>query len=118
MAIGGGSGYTNTTGAIKGGIGIDLGFFREISIDAAKNRMTVGGGVIFEDIFDPLYSVGKEIRKYQRLPRETTVISYTRMGTPGRADILSHQRPDPVRASVSSVQPSAAVLALTKDFMV
>ncbi|XXG96375.1 hypothetical protein Hte_002657 [Hypoxylon texense] len=62
LAIGGGSGYTNTTAAVKGGIGIDLGFFRDISVDAANNRMTVGGGVITGDIFDPLSAAGKELQ--------------------------------------------------------
>ncbi|KAI1416403.1 FAD binding domain-containing protein [Hypoxylon sp. FL1857] len=62
LAIGGGSGYTNSTAAVKGAIGVDLGFFRDISIDAANNRMTIGGGVNFSDIFDPLHSVGKEMQ--------------------------------------------------------
>ncbi|KAI0096946.1 FAD binding domain-containing protein [Nemania sp. FL0031] len=62
LATGGGSGYTNTTAALKGAIGVDLGNFKNISIDATGNRMTVGGGVIFDDIFDPLHAVGKEIQ--------------------------------------------------------
>ncbi|KAI1313330.1 FAD binding domain-containing protein [Xylaria venustula] len=62
LATGGGSGYTNTTAALKGAIGVDLGNFKSISIDANGNRMTVGGGVIFDDIFDPLHAVGKEIQ--------------------------------------------------------
>lgn len=62
LATGGGSGYTNTTAALQGAIGVDLGNFKSISIDAAANRMTIGGGVIFDDIFDPLHAAGKEIQ--------------------------------------------------------
>lgn len=63
LATGGGSGYTNTTGALKGGIGVDLGFFRDVHVDTEENRLTVGGGVIFDDIFEPVHAAGKEIRK-------------------------------------------------------
>lgn len=63
LATGGGNGYTNTTSAIRGGIGIDLGFFRDVDVDAAHNRVKVGGGVIFNDIFEPLQAAGKEIRE-------------------------------------------------------
>lgn len=63
LATGGGNGYTNTTGAIRGGIGIDLGFFRDIHVNAIDNRLTIGGGVIFNDIFEPLHAAGKEIRE-------------------------------------------------------
>lgn len=63
MATGGGSGYTNTTAALQGAIGVDMGNFKSIGINAAANWMTIGGGVIFDDIFEPLYAAGKEIRK-------------------------------------------------------
>lgn len=33
-----------------------------MSIDVAANKMTIGGGVIFRDVYEPLYSAGKEIR--------------------------------------------------------
>ncbi|KAI1318598.1 FAD binding domain-containing protein [Xylariaceae sp. FL0255] len=62
LAIGGGHGYSTTTSALKGGIGIDLGNFRDVKVDAENNRLTVGGGVVFNDIFDPLNAVGKEIQ--------------------------------------------------------
>ncbi|KFA74441.1 hypothetical protein S40288_08910 [Stachybotrys chartarum IBT 40288] len=61
MATGGGHGYTTTTGAVEHGIDIDLGFFDGVSVDAANNLMTIGGSVTFHDVFDPLYSAGKEI---------------------------------------------------------
>lgn len=37
--------------------------FKNISVDADANKMTVGGGITFADIFQPLYAAGKEIRK-------------------------------------------------------
>ena len=63
LATGGGSGYTATTGALKGAIGIDLGFFRDVHVNADDNLLTVGGGVIFDDIFEPVHAAGKEIRE-------------------------------------------------------
>ena len=51
-----------TLGKFQNGIEIDLGLFKNVAIDAAANTMTIGGGVIFDDVFDPLYNAGKEIR--------------------------------------------------------
>jgi hypothetical protein len=62
LATGGGSGYTFSTGALKEAIGIDLGFFRDVQVDANDNRLTVGGGVIFDDIYEPVHAAGKEIQ--------------------------------------------------------
>ncbi len=63
MAIGGGHGYTTSTSMLHNGIDIDLGNFNTVNIDVESNTMTIGGSVIFNDIFDPLYKAGKEIRK-------------------------------------------------------
>jgi fumiquinazoline A oxidase len=62
LATGGGHGFATTLGKLQNGIDIDLGFFKNISIDAAASTMTVGGAVLFRDIFEPLYKAGKEIR--------------------------------------------------------
>ena len=64
MGTGGGHGYTTTTGALKNGINIDLGGFKSVSIDAAASTMTIGGGVTFGDVLNPVYQAGKEIRMY------------------------------------------------------
>lgn len=50
-------------GTLDDGIDIDLGFFRGVTVDAENNRMTIGGGTVFGDVYDPLYNAGKEIRK-------------------------------------------------------
>lgn len=63
LGTGGGHGYTTTLSLLQNGIDIDLGFFNSVDVDISSDTMTIGGSVIFDDIFDPLYSAGKEIRK-------------------------------------------------------
>lgn len=63
LGVGGGHGFTTTLGELKEGLELDLSQFNTISIDAQNNRMTIGGSVRFENILDPLYAAGKEIRK-------------------------------------------------------
>ncbi|KIA75595.1 FAD-dependent oxidase [Aspergillus ustus] len=62
LAVGGGHGFTTTLGEVQNGLEIDLSPFNKISVDARRNRLTVGGGVRFRDIMDPLYAAGKEIQ--------------------------------------------------------
>ncbi|KAL2799530.1 FAD-dependent oxidase [Aspergillus keveii] len=62
LAVGGGHGFTTTLGDVKEGLEIDLSQFDRVSVDARNNRMTIGGGVRFRDIMDPLYAAGKEIQ--------------------------------------------------------
>jgi fumiquinazoline A oxidase len=45
------------------GIDIDLGNFNTVDVDVKSDTITIGGSVIFDDIFDPLYNAKKEIRK-------------------------------------------------------
>lgn len=63
LATGGGHGFATTFRNLKNGIEIDLGFFRSVSVDATANTMTIGGGTHFQDVFDPLFKEGKEIRE-------------------------------------------------------
>jgi FAD/FMN-containing dehydrogenase len=69
LAQGGGHGYSVTFGALQNGLAIDLSSFNNVSVNAAENTMTIGGGVRFRDVFEPLYAAGKEIRmsSYPRL---------------------------------------------------
>lgn len=62
--MGGGHGYTTTFAELQYGLEIDLSGFNQVAVDADANLMTIGGGVRFRDIFEPLYSAGKEIRKF------------------------------------------------------
>lgn len=68
--MGGGHGYTTTFAELQYGLEIDLSGFNQVAVDADANRMTIGGGVRFRDIFEPLYSAGKEIRKFKSISWE------------------------------------------------
>ena len=71
LATGGGHGFATTFGALENGLELDLGFFHNVTVDAATSTMTIGGAVIFRDIYDILYDAGKEISKLKRCPFET-----------------------------------------------
>ncbi|KAL8645999.1 MAG: hypothetical protein Q9226_007051, partial [Calogaya cf. arnoldii] len=62
LATGGGHGFATTLGRLHNGLKIDLSAFKQISIDKAAGRMTVGGSVLIGDVIEPLYNAGKEIR--------------------------------------------------------
>lgn len=47
----------------ENGVSLDLSKFNSIVIDSAAQTMTVGPGVHYRDIFDPLYNAGFYIRK-------------------------------------------------------
>jgi fumiquinazoline A oxidase len=63
LATGGGHGYSGSLGALQNGIELDMGNFNNVSVDAAKNLLTIGGSVKFSDFMGPVYSAGKAIRK-------------------------------------------------------
>ena len=49
--------------------------FRNVSVNAEENTLTVGGGVRFLDVFDPVFNAGKEISKLHAIP-VLSVFSY------------------------------------------
>lgn len=53
-------GFDTTLAEIRNGLAIDLSKFRSVDVDAERSTMTVGGGVRFLDVYDPLYAAGKE----------------------------------------------------------
>jgi FAD/FMN-containing dehydrogenase len=61
-ATGGGHGIQLGYENVKNAVNIDLGNFKAVQVDAANNKMTVGGATLFGDIYTPLYNAGKEIR--------------------------------------------------------
>ncbi|CAJ2500233.1 Uu.00g030860.m01.CDS01 [Anthostomella pinea] len=62
MAKNHGHGTALGYGNLENALNINLGNFNSVSVDAANNRLTVGGGVLFGDIFQPLFEAGKEIQ--------------------------------------------------------
>lgn len=48
---------------MQGGVAIDLSKLKTIKIDKKAATVTIGPGVLFGDIFDPLYNAGFQIRK-------------------------------------------------------
>lgn len=52
--------YSNLQNALN----INLANFNSVTVDPVTNRMTVGGGVTFGNISDPLAEAGKEMRSY------------------------------------------------------
>lgn len=70
LATGAGHGYSTTLGRLQKGIEIDLGFFRNVTVDKNSSTMTIGGSVRFKDVFEPLAAVGKEISQFilQQIP--------------------------------------------------
>ncbi|PKX95151.1 FAD-linked oxidoreductase [Aspergillus novofumigatus IBT 16806] len=65
LASSGQHGFDTELAELQNGMEIDLSAFRNVSVDAEKNTLTVGGGVRFMDVFDPVFNAGKEIRTSQ-----------------------------------------------------
>lgn len=64
LATGGRHGYTATFGKLRNGLATNLSQLNSIHIDVSASTVTVGGGVRFGDIIDPLYEAGFELRMY------------------------------------------------------
>ena len=62
LATGGGHGFATTFARLRNGIEINLGGFKQVSVDSSAKTMTIGGSVIFEEVIDPLYNAGFELR--------------------------------------------------------
>jgi len=58
MTIGGGHGYSGRLGALNG-IQIDMGNFDQVSVEASKHQLTIGGSVRYRDISPLVYDAGK-----------------------------------------------------------
>jgi FAD/FMN-containing dehydrogenase len=51
---------------MQGGVAIDLSKLNTVHINKKAGTLTVGPGVRFEEIFDPLYAAGWQVRTSQR----------------------------------------------------
>ncbi|KAL4745582.1 hypothetical protein BDW72DRAFT_211212 [Aspergillus terricola var. indicus] len=59
LAVGAGHGASTTLGRLHEGIEIDLANFHTIDLDLQNSLLTVGGSVVFSDLYDLLYQSGK-----------------------------------------------------------
>lgn len=48
---------------LQGGLAIDLSQLNTVNVDKAARILTVGPGVVFADIYDPVYNAGFQIRE-------------------------------------------------------
>jgi len=60
LTLSGGHGTTDYTSF--SGVAIDLGNFKTVEVDAANNRLNVGGATEYSQLSGPLYDAGKELR--------------------------------------------------------
>lgn len=61
LATSGRHGYSSRLGQLQNGLQIDLSNLNKIEVDAGADTVTVGPGVQFKDILEPLYAAGKEM---------------------------------------------------------
>lgn len=64
LATGGRHGYGTTLGNLKNGLAIDLSQLNSIRVDKEAETVTIGGGVRWRDILDPVYEAGFEMREF------------------------------------------------------
>ncbi|KAK8108235.1 uncharacterized protein PG998_010248 [Apiospora kogelbergensis] len=62
LATGGRHGISTTLAKMQGGVAIDLSKLNSISIDKKAATITVGPGVRFGDVYEPLYKAGFQIQ--------------------------------------------------------
>ncbi|TVY40372.1 FAD-linked oxidoreductase [Lachnellula occidentalis] len=62
LATGGRHGYGTTLGRLQNGISIDLSLLKSVSVNKDARTMTIGGGVRFRDMVDPLFAAGLQIQ--------------------------------------------------------
>lgn len=63
LATGGRHGFSTTLQALHQGLEIDLSQLASVEIDEINATMTIGAGVVVDDILDPIYDAGFEMRE-------------------------------------------------------
>ncbi|KAK6218305.1 Type I Iterative PKS [Pestalotiopsis sp. IQ-011] len=61
LATGGRHGFSTTLGQMKGGVAIDLSQLDSVVVDKNSSTLTIGGGVHFGQVFDPVYNAGFQV---------------------------------------------------------
>ncbi|KAI1113123.1 hypothetical protein F5Y14DRAFT_230862 [Nemania sp. NC0429] len=62
LATGGRHGYSTSLKALRKGLAIDLSKMNSVHVNKAAATLTIGPGVRFRDIFDPVYAAGFQIQ--------------------------------------------------------
>ncbi|RAH42315.1 FAD-binding oxidoreductase [Aspergillus brunneoviolaceus CBS 621.78] len=62
LATGGRHGYSITFGNLQNGLALDLSPLDTVAVDAAAGTLTIGPGVTFGDVMDPVYEAGYQIQ--------------------------------------------------------
>lgn len=78
-------GFSTDLGKLRNGMEIDMSAFRNVSVDAETSTLTVGGGVRFLDVFDPVFDAGKEISTLKSLSLRLTQMLTITHKAPGQA---------------------------------
>lgn len=64
LATGGRHGFVSTLAHLQNGLALDLSQLNDVTVDQSAATLTIGPGVRFRDIFDPVYNAGFQIREY------------------------------------------------------
>ncbi|KAK9794409.1 putative FAD-binding PCMH-type domain-containing protein [Seiridium cardinale] len=62
LATGGRHGYTTTLGYLQDGVAIDLSKLNTVNVDQSAGTLTIGPGVRFRDIYNPVFEAGYELQ--------------------------------------------------------
>ena len=75
LTTGAAHGYSGSLLTLQNGIELDMSNFNTVTVEAAENRLRIGGSVKFSDLMEQVYSNGKSIRKTAILS-PSTVFKY------------------------------------------
>ncbi|KAK3324866.1 hypothetical protein B0H66DRAFT_472065 [Apodospora peruviana] len=62
LATGGAHAAEIGLATVKNAVNIDLGNLKGVTLDTTTNKVTVGPGNVFSDLYDPLYNAGREVQ--------------------------------------------------------
>ncbi|KAG8158429.1 hypothetical protein KVR01_011551 [Diaporthe batatas] len=62
LATGGRHGYTTSLGRLQNGLAIDLSALNTVEVDESAETLTVGGGVRWSQVLDPVFDAGFEMQ--------------------------------------------------------
>jgi UDP-N-acetylenolpyruvoylglucosamine reductase len=75
LGVASGHGYSKAYATAKDILEIDLTNFKSIQIDAEKNTVTIGAAVKHNELFDPLFKAGKQMRTWTCLKGQIILLT-------------------------------------------